>query len=119
MFFMRLRARYPSTFGDHGWHPLAYALMVACLAVIVSLMFAVIPIAVFDINIQVRSSYRTVENAQGFHGYLAVREGYFWALDALPMAVTIGLFVPCWPELFLPNVLDGLTAISLNSINSK
>jgi uncharacterized membrane protein len=37
IFFVRLRTRYPNTFDDRRWHPLAYALAVACLAVIVSL----------------------------------------------------------------------------------
>jgi hypothetical protein len=62
-----------------------------------------------------------VENAQGFRGYLAVREGYFWALDALPMVITIGLFVPYWPELYLPRgaVGGGLVVMSLNPISDS
>jgi hypothetical protein len=75
-----------------------------------------------DIFVQIRSIYRTVENSQGFHGYLSIHEGYFWALDALPMAITIGLFVLYWPELYLPLGPGAHTAVSLQAfspMNSK
>jgi hypothetical protein len=66
------------------WFPLAWAFAVAC------------------VGIFVRSIFRTVENAQGFHGYLSVHEVYFWTLDALPLVIAIAVFIPYWPGKLLP-----------------
>jgi hypothetical protein len=52
--------------------------------------------------ILVRTVYRVIEYAQGYYGALATNEHYFYALDALPLAVAIGAYVLFWPERLLP-----------------
>ena len=37
------------------------------------------------------------ELSQGYHGYLATTEGFFYGLDSLPLFVAIVVYVPFWP----------------------
>ncbi|KAH7337989.1 RTA1 like protein-domain-containing protein [Rhizoctonia solani] len=53
------------------------------------------------IGILIRSVFRTVENAQGWDGYLATHEGYFYTLDTLPLFIAILVFVITWPPMYL------------------
>ncbi|KAF8597903.1 RTA1-domain-containing protein [Ceratobasidium sp. AG-I] len=53
------------------------------------------------VGILVRSAFRTIENAQGFHGYLALHEGYFYVLDCLPLWIAVLVFVITWPPVYL------------------
>lgn len=50
-------------------------------------------ILVSFLMIYIRSVYRTIELAQGWHGYLIEHEGYFIGLDAAIMAIAVGVFV--------------------------
>ncbi|KAJ9121444.1 hypothetical protein QFC24_004782 [Naganishia onofrii] len=52
----------------------------------------------------VRSIFRIAEYAQGYFGYLATHEGYFYCLDALPILLCIACFAFIWP----PIVFDHL-----------
>ncbi|KAG8683777.1 hypothetical protein FRC11_013078 [Ceratobasidium sp. 423] len=65
------------------WTTLAGTMMVSC------------------IGILVRSVFRTIENSQGYHGYLATHEVYFYALDTLPLFIATVVFVVTWPPLYL------------------
>ncbi|KIJ70468.1 hypothetical protein HYDPIDRAFT_78585 [Hydnomerulius pinastri MD-312] len=65
------------------WRTLAEALTVSC------------------IGILVRSVYRVAELSQGFFGYLATTEIFFYALDTLPLVVAIIVYVPFWPGRFI------------------
>ncbi|KIJ70506.1 hypothetical protein HYDPIDRAFT_23606 [Hydnomerulius pinastri MD-312] len=65
------------------WRTLAAALSVSC------------------VGILVRSGYRVAELSQGFHGYLATTEVFFYALDTLPLVVAIIVYVPFWPGRFI------------------
>ncbi|CAE6497662.1 unnamed protein product [Rhizoctonia solani] len=65
------------------WTALAGSLVVSC------------------IGILIRSVFRTIENAQGFTGYLATHEVYFYVLDTLPLFIAILMFVVTWPPLYL------------------
>jgi hypothetical protein len=67
---------------------------------------------------QVRSFFRLIECAQGSHGFLTLHENYYMALDALPLAIAVGVFVLFWPERYMPERWDSQSAIPLNSINS-
>lgn len=49
------------------------------------------------VMVYARSVYRTIELAQGWHGYLISHEGYFIGLDAAIMVVAVGVFVPVDP----------------------
>lgn len=49
------------------------------------------------IMIYIRSVYRTIELAQGWHGNLISHEGYFIGLDAAIMVVAVAVFVPVDP----------------------
>ncbi|QRW20978.1 RTA1-like protein [Rhizoctonia solani] len=42
-----------------------------------------------EVGNKIRSVFRTVEHSQGFNGHLATTESYFYALDALPLFVSI------------------------------
>ncbi|KAJ1305434.1 hypothetical protein OPQ81_000444 [Rhizoctonia solani] len=74
--------RNVSEFFSH-WTALAGSLVVSC------------------IGIFIRSVFRTVENSQGFDGYLATHEAYFYALDTLPLFIATVVFVVTWPPLYL------------------
>jgi hypothetical protein len=67
----------------NDWRTLAAALIVSC------------------IGILIRSVYRTIELGQGYHGYLAIHEVYFYTLDTLPLFIAIAIFVPAWPGRFI------------------
>lgn len=54
-----------------------------------------------DLNLQIRSVYRTVELSQGFAGKLATTEGFFYGLDTLPLFIAIAIYVPFWPGRFI------------------
>jgi hypothetical protein len=70
--------------------------------------------------LQVRSVFRMIEAGQGFRGYLSVHEVYFMAFDALPLAISCGVFVAVWPERHLPNTRwDALSAVPLNATVAK
>ncbi|KAI9574463.1 RTA1-domain-containing protein [Boletus coccyginus] len=68
---------------NRGWRTLAAALAVSC------------------IGILVRSCYRVTELSQGFQGYLATTEAFFYALDTLPLVVAISVYVLFWPGWFI------------------
>jgi len=65
------------------WRTLATALAISC------------------IGILVRSCYRVAELSQGFQGYLATTEAFFYALDTLPLVVAISVYVLFWPGWFI------------------
>lgn len=56
-----------------------------------------VALIVSAVMIYVRSVYRTIELAQGWHGYLISHEGYFIGLDAAIMVIAVGIFVPIDP----------------------
>ncbi|KAB5591069.1 hypothetical protein CTheo_5481 [Ceratobasidium theobromae] len=92
--------RNTSEFFSH-WTALAGALVISC------------------IGILIRSVFRTVENAQGFHGHLATHEVYFYTLDTLPLFIAILVFTVAWPPLYLTgygvgNSLDTAVEMGLN-----
>lgn len=121
VFLVRLRSRYPSKWEDRQWRPLVWALLVSSTGVIVSLTPVQAESMRSVASVQIRSVFRTVENSQGFHGYLSVHEGYFWALDALPLAVAVGMLVPFWPPRILRSFTMGVqtNAVSMESVSSK
>ncbi|KAJ7094591.1 RTA1-like protein [Mycena belliarum] len=53
------------------------------------------------IGILIRSAYRVAELSQGFNGYLATTEVFFYALDTLPLFIAIAIYVACWPGRFI------------------
>lgn len=53
--------------------------------------------------IYVRSVYRTIELAQGWHGYLITHQGYFIGLDATIMVVAVAVFGLVDPALIFRN----------------
>ncbi|GHJ90211.1 hypothetical protein NliqN6_6613 [Naganishia liquefaciens] len=52
----------------------------------------------------VRSFFRIAEYAQGYFGYLATHEGYFYALDALPIFLCIACFTVFWPPIVFDHI---------------
>ncbi|KAG0709697.1 RTA1-domain-containing protein [Suillus ampliporus] len=57
--------------------------------------------AVSCICILIRSLYRVVEAAQGFHGSLSSSEAAFYLGDTLPLCLAIAMYVPFWPGRFI------------------
>ncbi|KAJ6553416.1 RTA1 like protein-domain-containing protein [Mycena capillaripes] len=62
------------------WRILVYIMGVTCVAIIV------------------RSTFRVAEFAGGYNGRIATHEGYFYALDALPLWVAMTLYAVVWPS---------------------
>ncbi|CUA71295.1 hypothetical protein RSOLAG22IIIB_09469 [Rhizoctonia solani] len=58
-------------------------------------------------NITIRSVFRVVENAQGFYGYLAIHEQYFYTLDCLVLWFGITVFIIVWPPRYLTGYRTG------------
>ncbi|EJU06172.1 RTA1-domain-containing protein [Dacryopinax primogenitus] len=82
-FLYRLRKYMPhlwlSTRWYKGWRLLTNFLLVSC------------------VGILIRSFYRTIELSEGFTGYLAIHEVYFYALDTYPLYIAITVYVILWP----------------------
>jgi hypothetical protein len=119
---MLARSSSPKAWANGSWGPLAAAMGVACTCIMVrpASMTALIHEALNVLSgHQVRSFFRLIECAQGSHGFLTLHENYFMALDALPLAIAVGIFVLFWPERYLPEPRwDTQSAIPLNSITS-
>jgi len=45
----------------------------------------------------IRQIYRVIEFAQGFTGYLAVHEVYFYVFDTIPILISGAVYVICFP----------------------
>ncbi|GAA5852122.1 hypothetical protein JCM3766R1_007108 [Sporobolomyces carnicolor] len=52
-------------------------------------------------GIIVRSAFRLAEYTQGYDGYLATHEGYFYLLDALPLWLAMSIYCFFWPPRFI------------------
>ncbi|KAF5318767.1 hypothetical protein D9619_010878 [Psilocybe cf. subviscida] len=86
VFLHRVRMHCPDVWSkDKGlpwynnWLTLAGALGVSCIGIII------------------RSIFRVIELAQGYHGFLATHEPYFYGLDTLPLFLAIAIYIPFWP----------------------
>ncbi|KAF8138712.1 RTA1-domain-containing protein [Boletus edulis] len=60
-----------------------------------------VTLAISCIGILTRSGYRVAELSQGFQGYLATTEGFFYALDTLPLVIATSVYVFSWPGWFI------------------
>ncbi|GAA5976299.1 hypothetical protein JCM10908_005447 [Rhodotorula pacifica] len=67
----------------YDWRPAFFVLALTC------------------IGILVRSVFRLIEFSEGYYGYLAVHEGYFYGLDALPLWLAMTLYCFFWPVRFI------------------
>ncbi|GAA5886138.1 hypothetical protein JCM16303_000061 [Sporobolomyces ruberrimus] len=56
---------------------------------------------VTSMGITVRCWFRLIEYSQGFDGYLATHEAYFYLLDALPLLISMALYAILWPARFI------------------
>ncbi|OBZ80074.1 Protein RTA1 [Grifola frondosa] len=57
-----------------------------------------------SICIAIRCVYRTIELSQGYSGRLATSEAFFYALDTLPLFISVAVYIPFWPARMLPGV---------------
>ena len=48
--------------------------------------------------------YRVTELSQGYRGYLATTEGFFYGLDSLPLLIAVAVYVPFWPARMIPGL---------------
>ncbi|BGP50906.1 Envelope glycoprotein gp160 [Rhodotorula kratochvilovae] len=53
------------------------------------------------IGISIRSVFRLIEQADGFFGYIATHEAFFYLLDAAPLWLSMALFCPVWPPRYI------------------
>ncbi|KZS97966.1 RTA1-like protein [Sistotremastrum niveocremeum HHB9708] len=88
-----VRAKEPETWNRDAaypwyrdWRTLAKAQFISCIGVLI------------------RSGYRVAELSEGYVGHLATTEGFFYALDTLPLLIAVGVYVPFWPGHFIPDV---------------
>lgn len=65
------------------------------------------------VGILIRSVFRIVELSQGYTGYLATHEGFFYLLDALPLWISMTIFCFVWPPRFVQNGRRDLTGMSV------
>ncbi|KAG6916826.1 hypothetical protein DXG01_005211 [Tephrocybe rancida] len=79
----RLWGRDGSEAWYNDWRALAGALCVSCCGILI------------------RSFYRVIELSQGYQGYFATTEGYFYGLDTLPLLIAIVIYTPFWPGRFI------------------
>lgn len=79
----RVRRNDPTLWDLTWWKPLYWALGFTCI------MFLI------------RSVFRTVELSQGYIGYLATHEPFFYFLDTLPLWLGISTYVYFWPTKYL------------------
>jgi len=49
------------------------------------------------VGILIRSTYRVAELSQGYEGFLATTERFFYGLDTLPLFIAISIYVFFWP----------------------
>ncbi|GAA5842408.1 hypothetical protein JCM11251_004219 [Rhodosporidiobolus azoricus] len=59
------------------------------------------------IGLIIRALFRTVEQADGFFGYIATTEVYFYIFDAAPLWLSMTLFVFVWPTRFIAGAEQG------------
>ena len=50
--------------------------------------------------------------APRYTGFVATHEGYFYALDALPLWLATALYAVVWPARFLPHEVSATISIS-------
>ncbi|BGP06611.1 Envelope glycoprotein gp160 [Rhodotorula toruloides] len=79
------------------WRPLFWVMCLTCVGIIV------------------RSAFRIVEYAEGYYGYLATHESYFYLLDALPLWLAMSLYCYFYPARFI----DGARSHSLAAVSSS
>lgn len=53
------------------------------------------------IGVLIRSTFRIVEYSGGYTGFVAIHEGYFYLLDALPLWVSMTTYCFFWPTWFI------------------
>lgn len=52
--------------------------------------------------------YRVTELSQGYRGYLATTEGFFYGLDSLPLLIAVAVYTLFWPA----RMIDGLDRLA-------
>ncbi|KAF7289290.1 hypothetical protein MIND_01390600 [Mycena indigotica] len=109
LFAYRVRRRFPEAWGPKRirweelspvfgstpideWRPLLFVVVITC------------------IGILIRSVFRLIEFAEGSNGYLQSREGFFYALDALPLWISMSLYCIVWPARFTQNTRESSAA---------
>ncbi|CAF1220690.1 unnamed protein product [Adineta steineri] len=67
----------------------------------------------------IRQIYRVIEFAQGFTGYLAVHEVYFYIFDTIPIFISSGVYTICFPGngYLPPNKNDTFATMHNNEYN--
>jgi hypothetical protein len=74
------------------WRPLLLGLYTSCLLIMLRRYLIPSGRGSFAHHLPLGSAYRVVEFAQGFDGYLASHEVYFYVLEALPMLPPFVIF---------------------------
>ncbi|KAJ7511639.1 RTA1 like protein-domain-containing protein [Mycena galericulata] len=98
VFGWRIQSRFPSVWSTHpekmpftilgtgpvaNWRILYWTVCVTCLGILI------------------RSIFRIAEFSEGFSGYIARHEGYFYLFDSLPLWISMTLYCVVWPTRFL------------------
>ncbi|GAA5855451.1 hypothetical protein JCM8547_007835 [Rhodosporidiobolus lusitaniae] len=67
------------------------------------------------VGIFIRCTFRTVEYAQGYSGYLITHEIYFYLLDALPLFLAMSLYAYVWPALVVDSAAENQSTGALQT----
>ncbi|GAA6051314.1 hypothetical protein JCM3770_006807 [Rhodotorula araucariae] len=67
----------------YDWRPLYWVVCLSCIGIVL------------------RSVFRIIEYSEGYYGKLATGEGYFYCLDALPLWLSMTLYVFVFPPRFI------------------
>ncbi|KAF7352628.1 RTA1-domain-containing protein [Mycena venus] len=92
VFIYRVRTQEPEVWAMHAskkWHQ-------SWLALAGAMTFSFV-------GILIRSTYRVAELSQGYEGYLATTERFFYGLDTLPLFIAISIYVFFWPGRIIGN----------------
>ncbi|KAJ7192931.1 RTA-like protein [Mycena pura] len=119
-FGWRLRAEYPAIWAQHARHPATTRFWAIFSAQHENewrtLYFTM---CLTCIGILIRSVFRIVEFSGGYTGFVATHEGYFYALDALPLWLATALYAIVWPARFLPHERSATISMSISTGEGK
>lgn len=83
------------------WRALAAAFFLSCILIIVRALRHSFVLNLANNSIKIRCTFRVVEEAYGFKGFIARSEAAFYIFDCLPLFIAVAVYVPFWPGRFI------------------
>ncbi|KAF9020694.1 RTA1 like protein-domain-containing protein [Rhodocollybia butyracea] len=101
MFGFKVRSKYPQAWQVRDGEKLFAVAGPFRISPITNWKILYFTMCVTCVGILVRSIFRIAEFAGGYFGFLAVHEGFFFCLDALPLWLAMSLYCFLWPSRFI------------------